>query len=81
MIGVLDICLANCHNFHNMDGHKWITVVLTEAAIGSKITVQTSVQLKYTSILDSTDICPKLTFFLLLMMIFSYNRGMNWNMK
>ena len=47
VIGVLDICLANCHNLHNMDGHKWITVVLTEAAIGSKITVQTSVQLKY----------------------------------
>ena len=29
--------------------------------------------------LDGTNIWPKFTFFVLLMMIFSYNRGMNWN--
>ena len=47
VIGVSDIPLANCHNLYNRDRHESITVVLTEAAIGSKTTVQTSVQLKY----------------------------------
>ena len=42
VIGNLEIRLADCHNFRDRDRHTLI--VLTEAAIGSKITVQTSIQ-------------------------------------
>ena len=43
VIGNLEIRLADCHNFRDRDCHTLIKV-LTEAAIGSKITVQTSIQ-------------------------------------